>query len=420
MTEERSPVVTSSTNINSLHSHLLNQIFEFCNLYNDLITFSACSQWTQEEVFASPIWRNNPIDICLVPTCFGCGRTKLNSRRAWKICSLANLRSVRLHLRLSHFLKSLQKLGISGKVEALHFRLDNFDHSKRFSYPAKDFPSLPKLSSLVIYNWPIQVKISPFLHVLGPRLKTLKFMESCPSDIFTTLHEEYLKITNLVIEVTQAHSDDRTKIERIVMKPTPSITHFTLRGSVLPPNGFNAFVSMKRLELLDWYEDSASMKIFQTIPQTLLELEINVSDKILSGLISSIGNNTPNLQSLVVRVNCTEKTRRELEINAMTSLTKNCSNLMNFQLIGCLYLSVEAFSRLIELKLLKKLALPLTEEILLVLPTFLSQTEYLEEIILQSIESDASKWESIEEQLLSISELNPAVRITLQEDNGSF
>lgn len=239
-------------------------------------------------------------------------------------------------------------------------------------------------------------------------------------DIFTTMHEECPKITNLVIEVTKAHSNDLTKIESIVMKPTPSITNFTLRGHVLPPNGFNAFVSMKRLELLDWYEDSASMKIFQTIPQTLLELEINVTDKILSGLISSIGHNIPNLQSLVVRVNGTEKIRRELDINAMTSLTKTCSNLMNFQLIGCLHLSVEAFSRIIELKLLKKLALPLNEEILLVLPTFLSQTEYLEEIILQSIESDASKWESIEERLLSISELNPAVRITLQEDNGSF
>lgn len=348
----------------------------------------------------------------------------MSSIRVWRICSRANLRSLRLHLKPSHLLKCLQQLSSLGKIESLHFRLDSADELRKIDFNVRSFSPLPRLKNAVVYGWSCSVRCHPFLNLIGAQLENLKFMESYPFDLFSVLSTDCPLLLDLTVEGGSGYDRKdlpNSNLQTVsAMNPTPSIVSFTFRGSALPTNGFTSFFGLRRLELLDW---TASPQLLvaalKSLPSQLLYLEINILGELLHSILLSITTSAPNLRSLIVRIRSSKNSQVVplLEFEDVTLLAKNCFCLNDLQFIGgYLSLSAEVLVHFATMKRLTKLTIPANDVVIESLSSFLNQAEYLEELKLLIVDSDdAIRLEEMEDRLQSICEMFPAIRISLQD-----
>lgn len=430
-------------NICSNYNFVFNNFVQYCNWHQDMISLSKTCKLMASLIFTSEnaLWNN--VNVCVDSKCqFGCGRVHLDENIGFHIMNLAPIQSLSVHLPYELFGNLLMLLLNRNSVKNLHLRFRTRDDSYKNDNANKSLQLIlnkhgfsPNITELTICGWPVaSLKLDEdetydrlfveatqtFFSLYGKKLVSLKFMESSPKIVFSIVRNVCSSINNLEVEGCQCVND-------LINLSSSTLKSLCLRNTDVRLTGHFDLPQLERFE----YSDRNSSSIYElpdhinelitSIPSgKLKELELNISSVHANCLLNAIAKTFKQLENLTIHLPDTDKSEDlppDIESSSVKLLCKGCPNLASFEIIdGVIGFAENAFEILAEFPKLQRIKVLYDDSVILSLPTLLSKSNSIRQIILLENATElSSEWDVMEENLKKISENFPSVIITLMD-----
>lgn len=300
--------------LNTLTEELLEIIFQYCSLFTDLIELSQTSTFFCHIIFKSRLWKVQPIDICIVSSCFGCGRIKISSKLAWRICSLASIQFGRFHLKYQQLEKCLDALAIGNSIQKLHLRIDSLTHQVSRNSRNHNKNLMKKLRSTTGGGGgrgaergltPLKgnfrfLKAKSRAEALGNTItntsSTSLVQSTSTNNLLGDTHSESATSCSST-SASSSSSSSRKDTNNSSLVPTPPNSSSTTTTTAATLNN-NFFPHLESLTIFSWPSEIPSSKLFQFIGNHLITLKLMESFPF--DLFQSIKDYCPILTTLVV------------------------------------------------------------------------------------------------------------------------
>ena len=288
-------------------------------------------------------------------------------------------------------------------------------------------PSLRLLSTVTIFGWPDIVSDSLF-RVIGPFLRELKLLESFPLDLFHCLKSFCPVLETLMVEgIPDISFQPLAEFEFL------NLTQLCIYGTCFRVHSKLKLPRLSRFEYLNKgeYMPNTVEEIQNTIsnlPCELKELEVSINYRLVNSLFLEISKYLKTLLSLVIHISggfnsSYEEARPEINLVSIQQFSGSSPHLRILEILdGAVGFEDGAFLSLINFQHIQKLVLFYQEKLVDELPYLLNRCEDLTEItfyanceFLENSQNNFARWQSMEDRLCRISEMYPAVKISLQD-----
>lgn len=419
-------------------STLQNHVFLFLTKLGELLQVANTNKYLRRAVISSDLWRYESVDICLDRECFGCGRYPIYSTIAWNIIAYTNMEFLRIHLPYTRLESCANVMLHSRTLRSAHLRF-RFDGSTFSDQLIHSHSKDSCLESLTIFGWP---KVGnratgqrlPSCHNLfrlfGSSLKSIKFKESCPQDIF----ESILSFANQLNSVEVEGQLNSMALQNFTSE---TIVFLSLIDSKCKLDFPLRLPSLQKFEYLNksansnlWESVTDVLNAISSIPSTVTDLNFSVASEYGNQFIAAVGKRFPVLERLSVSLSDNESSAganaivpADINSLSMSNLCANCQSLRCVEISGGIVgVDLAAFKLLAHLPLLRRVILLYNEEIVNELPHTLNSGSNLEEIIffenageIMSENGNTNRWEQMEDAINDLAELFPALSIRLDD-----
>mmetsp|Transcript_10980 Transcript_10980/g.17891 ORF Transcript_10980/g.17891 Transcript_10980/m.17891 type:complete len:528 (-) Transcript_10980:1191-2774(-) len=307
--------------LEDLNDNTIHKIMGYLHRIDDLPSLAVTSRYWSSYIYQmDTLWQYKSVDMCLDPLCFGCGRTRIHFDTARMLLSNTNMKFARMHMpfeRMNLFLNAVAK---RNSVSHIHIRLMPSKPrlgvpavgttrrdaiSSHSAWPVTRLEKIHSVRQFTFFSWPSGSSKSPIcrpiLECVGKHLKVLKFAESSPSDVFSSVSQFCPKLQHLTVEGPQySHQLDSLR--------SSHLTYLCLRGtgikiiqSLQLPNLQTFKYVNQRCSDRDRSPPSTTATLESTIraiPKKLLELEIRVCSTLANRALVEIGQRLPRLRAL--------------------------------------------------------------------------------------------------------------------------
>ncbi|KAJ1433179.1 hypothetical protein B484DRAFT_16195 [Ochromonadaceae sp. CCMP2298] len=429
-----------------------------------------CNFWQSFIYSLDGLWQQQPVDMCLQPACFGCGRTVINEQTATRLLRCTSMKCARMHLSISRMPSVLAAMFCRNTVSKLHLRFTPDTAMHPFFGTGVTQPSL---RCLTIFAWPhIQTKemynsggdcsssssrdgssssrdsssssssqspFSCFLRSTGSNLQSLKLMESCPPDVFAAVGAYCPQLTRLTVEGPQCAGS----LQDLLQMQSASLRHLCLKGTGMKLAGKLALPNLESLVFLNDNDESVEeapphteaevLAAVRSLSQDLRSLELRVYSKLVNCTLAAIAECLPALVCLKVFVADAKFEAQEeddagpsdVDVASVLLLSKGCPRLETLEISGGLVgFEAPAFTALFDClgHQLRSLKLIYDDDVVDLLQALLSRSSMvLEQLVFfenaseiaHLLSGDRDRWWAMEDKLQGLAEQFPSVSINL-------